>query len=109
MEKTFGLQILLVPLMLLASLTRTVAQTENAKLDTFFRSYLDERFRLRPMAGTEMGDHRFDAQLEDLSPEARNRWLEQTRQALSALPKAVTYEKLSRDGQIDYEILEHSL
>jgi uncharacterized protein (DUF885 family) len=109
MEKTFCLQILLVPLMLLGSLTRTVAQTENAKLDAFFRSYLDERFRLRPMAGTEMGDHRFDAQLEDLSPEARSRWLEQTRQTLSALPKAVAYEKLSRDGQIDYEILEHSL
>ena len=109
MERKFCLQILLILLVLLGGLTRIAAQTENAKLETFFKSYLDERFRLRPMAGTEMGDHRYDAQLEDLSPEARGRWLEQTRQTLSALPKTVEYQKLSRDAQIDYEIFDHSL
>lgn len=85
------------------------AQTEDAKLETFFKHYLNQLFQLRPMSATELGDHRFDAQLEDLRPAARAGWLAQARETLSALPKAVEYQKLSRDGQIDYEILEHSL
>jgi uncharacterized protein (DUF885 family) len=85
------------------------AQNEDAKLASFFKSFLDQRFALRPMEATEMGDHRFDSQLEDLSPEGRSRWLEQTRRTLQSLPKAVSYQRLSRAGQIDYEILRHSL
>jgi uncharacterized protein (DUF885 family) len=85
------------------------AQNEDAKLASFFKSSLDQRFALRPMEATEMGDHRFDSQLEDLSPEGRSRWLEQTRRTLQSLPKAVSYQRLSRAGQIDYEILRHSL
>lgn len=99
----------MVLLTLLAGTTGVFAQTEDAKLEAFFKTYLDQRFELRPMAGTEMGDHRFDAQLEDLRPESRNRWRVQTRQTLAALPRTIDYQKLSRDGQIDYEMLEHSL
>lgn len=84
-------------------------QTEDQKLDSFFKEYLDQRFALRPMSATEMGDHRFDAQLEDLTPEGRAKWLEQTRKTLQNLPAAVEYQKLSRPSQIDYEILRHSL
>jgi uncharacterized protein (DUF885 family) len=85
------------------------AQNEDAKLASFFKNFLDQRFALRPMEATEMGDHRFDSQLEDLSPEGRSRWLEQTRRTLQSLPRAVSYQQLSRAGQIDYEILRHSL
>jgi hypothetical protein len=85
------------------------AQTEDARLQSFFKKYLDVHFQMRPMAATEMGDHRFDGQLEDLTPAARARWLEQDRRTLVELPKAVDYKKLSRPSQIDYEILQHSL
>jgi len=106
----FWLRTLLIPVMLgVGLLSGAAAQTDDAKLDSFFKKYLDARFRLRPMAATEMGDHRFDSQLEDLTAEARGRWLEQTRQTIEALPKAVDYKKLSRAAQIDYEILQHSL
>ena len=88
---------------------KVAAQSENAKLEAFFKSYLDRAFSLRPMQATELGDHRFDAQLEDLTPEARAKWLEHTRATLAELPKRVDYQKLSRAGQIDYEILQHSL
>ena len=84
-------------------------QPEDAKLKFFFNAYLDKAFRLQPMHATEMGDHRFDAQLEDLTPQSRSRWLELTRTALLGLPQTVDYQKLSRAGQIDFEILEHSL
>ena len=85
------------------------AQSEDAKLESFFKGYLDEHFRLQPATATEMGDHRFDSQLEDLTPEARRRWLELTHKTLAALPKTVDHGKLSRPSQIDYEIFEHSL
>src|SRR5438046_4747133 len=88
---------------------KAVAQSEDAKLETFFKAYLDASFSLQPMHATELGDHRFDSQLEDLSPGARLKWLEQTRSTLAELPRRVDFQKLSRAGQIDYEILQHSL
>src|SRR5262249_22136243 len=73
-----------------------------------FKAYLDTSFSLQPMHATELGDHRFDSQLEDLSPAARAKWLEQTRATMAELPRQVDYQKLSRSGKIDYEILQHS-
>src|SRR6266436_649760 len=35
--------------------------------------------------------------------------MEQRRRTLDELPKAVDYQKLSRPGQIDFEILQHEL
>src|SRR5438876_1422284 len=89
--------------------TCVVAQDAEAKLKSVFQSYLDDYFRLRPLEATRLGDHRFDSQLEELTPEARAKWLELTRKTMGELPKEVDYKKLSRAGQIDYEILEHNL
>ena len=85
------------------------AQSEDAKLETFFKAHLDASFKLRPLEATMLGDHRFDAQLEDLTPQAREQWREQARKTLEALPLQVDYDRLSRAGQIDFEILKHSL
>src|SRR4029077_54109 len=81
----------------------------DAKLESFFKSYLDDNFRLRPLEATRLGDHRFDAQLEELTPEARAKWLELTRKMLADLPQKIDYSKLSRAGQIDFETFEHTL
>src|SRR5438552_18076429 len=94
---------------LLAGRNFASAQDSDAKLAAFFKEHLDRTFRLRPMEATQLGDHRFDDLLEDLSAAARSGWTEQTRQTLAALPKAVDYKQLSRAAQIDYEILEHEL
>jgi uncharacterized protein (DUF885 family) len=96
-------------LLLLVSLRQVRAASEDAKLSAFFRAYLDREFAQQPMAATELGDHRFDAKLEDLTAAGRARWLALTRQTLTELPKALDYQKLSRAGQIDFEILEHAL
>ena len=82
---------------------------EDARLAAFFRKYLDEELRQRPMEATRLGDHRFDDRLDDLSPRARAAATERTREALADLPPKVAYKKLTRSGQIDYEILKHSL
>ncbi|MEK7684361.1 MAG: DUF885 domain-containing protein [Verrucomicrobiota bacterium] len=85
------------------------ATGEDAKLEAFFHEQLDAMFQLRPTLATDLGDHRFDDRLDDVTSAARARWSAQTRAALAALPQRVDYAKLSRDGQIDFEILEHSL
>jgi uncharacterized protein (DUF885 family) len=82
---------------------------EDAKLATVFQTYLGKHFELQPTAGTELGDHRFDGRLEDLTPAARAKWLELTRRTLAELPKQVDYQKLSRAGQIDFETFAHHL
>src|SRR5712691_496979 len=89
--------------------TCVVAQDAEAKLKSVFKSYLDDYFRLRPLEATRLGDHRFDSQLEELTPEARAKWLEHTKKTLAALPKEVSYQGLSRPAQIDFEIFEHTL
>src|SRR5437016_137812 len=100
---------LAISLLLSASLRVAPAQEGDAKLETFFKGYLEKYFRQRPLEATRMGEHRFDSQLEELTPEARAKWLELTRKTMGELPKEVDYKKLSRAGQIDYEILEHNL
>ena len=96
-------------LVLLGNAAPVTAQEADAKLEAVFKSYLDDYFRLRPMEATRLGDHRFDSQLEELTPEARAKWLEHTRKTLTALPKEVSYQELSRPAQIDFEIFEHTL
>ena len=98
-----------VTLLVLGMVDQAKAQSEDAKLEAFFKAYLDASFSLQPLQATELGDHRFDSQLEDLSPQARAKWLEQARRTLAELPRQVDYQKLSRSSQIDYEILQHSL
>ena len=95
--------------LLSAGLSTAYAEDADAKLNAFFKQYLDETFRLRPTEATRLGDHRFDNLLDDLSPQARKNWIEHSRKTLEELPKQVDYEKLSRDGKIDYDIFRHQL
>ena len=83
--------------------------SEDEKLQAFFKSYLEQHFRQQPLDATVLGDHRFDRYLDDVSAPARARWLTLARDTLKELPKRVDYNKLTRDSQIDFEILRHSL
>jgi uncharacterized protein (DUF885 family) len=78
-------------------------------LKSFFQNYLDRRFAIEPLLATRLGDHRFDDRLDDLSPAARAARVEFDRAALADLERQIPYAKLSRDGQIDFEILKHQL
>jgi uncharacterized protein (DUF885 family) len=100
-----GLMLALLP----ASATCVLGQSADQKLDAFFRQYLEDYFRLRPLEATRLGDHRFDSLIENLTPESRAAWLDQIRKAAADLPRQVEYARLSRPAQIDFEILEHDL
>jgi uncharacterized protein (DUF885 family) len=95
--------------LLLAMTLFSAADTEDAKLTAYFRSYLDKKFAAHPLAATRAGDHRFDHLLDDLSPRARAADRERIKATLADLPKRIDKAKLSRNGQIDYEIFEHDL
>jgi uncharacterized protein (DUF885 family) len=99
----------MLPSVTLLLMMLPAADTEDARLAAFFRAYLDKEFASRPLNATRAGDHRFDHLLDDVSPKARARWVERSRETLAELPRRIDKSKLSRNGQVDYEILEHSL
>jgi uncharacterized protein (DUF885 family) len=82
---------------------------EDAKLEPFFKKYLEEHFAMRPLDATVWGDHRFDHLLDDVSKASRAKWTAHDRQTLKNLRKEIRHAALSRPAQIDYEIFEHDL
>ncbi|HZZ77164.1 MAG TPA: DUF885 domain-containing protein [Gemmataceae bacterium] len=87
----------------------TQPMTEDAKLAKHFTQYLNAEFKLHPLYATRSGNHDYDDKLDDLSPKARKASNERARKTLAELPKVIDYKKLSRSGQIDFEIWQHEL
>lgn len=83
--------------------------SEDQKLQAFFKAQLERQFQLQPTMATGLGDHRYDHLLDDISKEARAGWKKVAEQTLKDLPKQVDYKKLSRAGQVDFEILQQDL
>src|SRR5512138_1938726 len=96
-------------LVLLALPAGISAQNNDSRLKKFFQEYLDARFRLQPLSATQLGDHRFDNKLEDLSKPSRERWIRLDQTTLADLPRRVEYASLSRASQVDYEIFKTEL
>src|SRR5262245_24922446 len=80
---------------------------EDRVLAVFFQSHLDHEFVRHPVYATHLGHHDHDDLMDDLSPEARRKDAEYTNGILELLPKDVNRNRLSRDGQIDFDILRH--
>jgi uncharacterized protein (DUF885 family) len=93
----------------LAAAMSASAQDADTKLDAFFHQYLEETFHQRPTEATRLGDHRFDNLLDDISAQTRAGWLAHARRTLDQLPKQVDKTKLTRDGQVDFEVFQHHL
>lgn len=86
-----------------------LAETADEQLQAFFKSHLEETFRLRPFEATILGDHRFDHLLDDISPEARAAWLSQWRTSLQTLTSSITVAELTPNAKVDFEILKDEL
>lgn len=83
-------------------------ESMERRFERFGRRYLDESAALSPVSATLLGDHRFDAQLDDLSPAGRARKADFYRQSLSQLD-TIDPAGLSRPNQVDYGLLKHEL
>lgn len=100
---------LLVLACALAQVAAKVDDTADARLAAFFKRFLDEDHADSPLTATRRGDHRFEDKLDDFSAAGLAASRERYRRTLAELPQAVDFTKLSRDGQIDFEILQHHL
>src|SRR2546430_8253376 len=83
--------------------------TEDVRLERHFKQYLDAEFKLHPLFATRSGNHDFDHLLDDVSPKARKASVARLRKTLDELPKSIDYKKLTRSGQIDFEIWQREL
>ncbi len=85
------------------------ADTADERLASFYLDHLEESFKLRPLEATQLGDHRFDHMLDDISANARKGWLNHWKKQLERLSKEVDSNELSSEGKIDFQILRDEL
>lgn len=83
-------------------------ESMDARFEALAEKYLKEFPALSPVGATSLGDHRFDDQLDDVSEAARNRQLDLCRRYTKEL-EAIPREKLSRENQVDFQLLGHAL
>jgi uncharacterized protein (DUF885 family) len=70
--------------------------------------YIDEYLRANPEDATDLGDHRFDGQLTDYSPEARAKELA-TLRAVRGKLNAIDGSQLTDANNIDFRILKENI
>jgi len=85
-----------------------LAQNEDTRFEALGRRYVDEFGRYSPVAATQLGDHRYDGELDDLSNEGRARGIGWRKQLLDELGR-IDHARLSRANQVDAKMLENDL
>ena len=81
----------------------------DQKFYKFFDDYLEEHLRQHPVYASQLGDRRYDDQIEDVSVEARQNRTALQRQTLARLTAEINRDDLSRSAQIDLEVFQHHL
>jgi len=80
----------------------------DAAFEALARRYLDEALALSPVSATQIGDHRFDHEIDDLSAAGRQKAADLNRRFLAELD-AIDLASLSREHQVDARILRNQL
>ncbi len=83
------------------------AQADAAFADLSKRA-LDGWLQLSPVSATQIGEHKYDGQIDDLSAEGRKKILDFSKRTLAELD-AMGASKLSRENQVDAAILRNQL
>jgi len=95
-----------------AATAATPAQPAAPSADEQFadigKRWLDGYMKLNPVSATQTGDHRFDAELDDLGEAGRKASLDFSKGMLADLEK-IDRTKLSRANQVDFGILRNQL
>ncbi|MCD9029242.1 DUF885 domain-containing protein [Luteimonas sp. BDR2-5] len=86
----------------------TAASEADAAFAALSQRYLDQMLALSPVWATQIGDHRFDGEIEDLSEAGRQAGLDFNRRTLAELD-AIDASQLSRDNHVDALILRNQL
>ncbi|HDS1837180.1 TPA: DUF885 domain-containing protein [Stenotrophomonas maltophilia] len=95
-----------------ASTPATSQQAGDAAVDAAFadlsKRALDTWMQLSPVSATQIGDHRYDSELDDLSTAGQQKTLAAYKALLGELDK-IEVAKLGRENQVDAAILRNHL
>ncbi len=80
----------------------------DAKFEALSARYVGEFGQFSPVSATALGDHRFDADLDDMGAAGRARALEWNKALLGDLG-VIDRDSLSRENQVDAAVLENQL
>jgi uncharacterized protein (DUF885 family) len=90
----------------------TAVATDTAEADAKFadlsKRALDGWFQLSPVSATQIGEHKYDSEIDDLSAAGRQKALEFGKKTLAELD-TLDVSKLSRENQVDAAILRNQL
>lgn len=81
---------------------------QDGKFADLSKRWLDGWMRLNPVYATQVGDHRFDAEIDDYSAQARHNVVDFSKKMLAELD-AIDAAGLSRENQVDAMILRNQL
>lgn len=90
-----------------AASTRAASEADTA-FAALSKQWLDGWLQLNPVSATQVGDHRFDDQLDDLGAAGRQKGVDFSKQILARLD-AIDVSSLSRENQVDALILRNQL
>src|SRR5438552_9413370 len=90
-------------------LSHARATPQDDAFQKIAHDYIEAFLAAEPEYATELGDHRFDDQLRDYAPEARNRLLARTRKFREELNKFENISQLTGANQIDVRILRDNI
>ncbi len=92
--------------------TPTAAAASQSQADARFaelsQKALDTWMQLSPTSATQIGDHRYDGEIDDMSEAGQQKGLELTKALLAELD-AIDVAQLSRENQVDAAILRNQL
>ena len=91
-----------------ATATATAASAQDAQFAELSKQALDTWMQLSPVGATQIGDHRFDGQVDDLSAAGRQKGLDASKSLLGQLDR-IDVKQLSRENQVDAAILRNQL
>ncbi len=90
-----------------AAMTTTDAAVD-ARFADLSKRWLDGWLKLNPVNATQQGDHRFDAEIDDISAAGRTQYVDFSKKMLAELD-AIDASKLSRENQLDAAILRNQI
>jgi uncharacterized protein (DUF885 family) len=98
----------LAALFLSLSLFPIYATPQDNAFQKIAHDYIKQYLQANPEDATELGDHRFDGQLTDYSPEARAKELATQREFRDKL-SAIDGSQLTGANNIDFRILKENV
>jgi len=86
----------------------TDTKAADAKFADLSKRWLDGSMALSPTSATQIGDHRFDGELDDYSAAGRAKSLDFSKKLLAEL-EGMDLKALSRENQVDASVLRNQL